>query len=77
MQPPSRRIPQTKDKTTRQQELDIWEPSELELELFSLYSPAHALLWLGMGSFSWILALLVMVLISLQVCRLFLLLTTR
>jgi len=56
-----------KDKTTRQQELDVWEPTELELELFSIYSPAHALLWLGMGSSTWILALLVMVLVSLQV----------
>jgi hypothetical protein len=58
-----------KDKTTRVQELDVWEPTELELELFSIYSPAHALLWLGMGSSSWVLALLVMVLVSLQVPR--------
>jgi hypothetical protein len=68
MQPPVRRMPQVKDKTTRVQELDIWEPSELELELFSIYSPVHALLWFGMGSSGWIFALLVMVLVSLQVC---------
>lgn len=67
MQPPSRTAPQIKDKTTRVQELDIWEPAELELELFTIYSPVHALLWLGMGSSSWILSLLAMVLVSLQV----------
>ena len=67
MQPPNRRTPHIKDKTTRVQELGVWEPSELELELFSIYSPAHALLWLGMGSSSWILAFLVMALVSLQV----------
>ena len=68
MQPPSRTTLQTKDKTTRVQELDTWEPTVLELELFAIYSPVHALLWLGMGSSSWILSLLVMVLVSLQVC---------
>jgi len=67
MQPPSRRIPQTKEKTTRVQELDVWDPREMELELFSIYSPVHALIWLGMGSSSWIISLLVMVLLSLQV----------
>jgi hypothetical protein len=67
MQPPSRKTLQIKDKTTRVQELDVWEPTELELELFSIYSPAHALLWLGMASSSWILSFMVMVLVSLQV----------
>ncbi|KAF9532994.1 hypothetical protein CPB83DRAFT_846749 [Crepidotus variabilis] len=65
MQLPSR-SQQPKEKTTRVQEVDMWEPTEMELELFSIYSPAHALLWLGMRSSSWLLVLLVMVLLSLQ-----------
>lgn len=56
-----------KEKTTRVQELYVWEPTELELELVSIYSPAHALIWLGMGSSNWVLSLLVMVVLSLQV----------
>lgn len=67
MQPPSRGIPQMKEKTTRVQELYVWDPTELELELFSIYSPAHALIWLGMGSSYWMLSLLVMILLSFQV----------
>ena len=66
MQPPSRGSP-PKEKTTRIQELDAWDPTDMELELFSIYSPAHALLWLGMGSSSWIISVLVMGLVSVQV----------
>ncbi|CAA7271692.1 unnamed protein product [Cyclocybe aegerita] len=65
MQPPTRALP-PKEKTARVQELDVWEPTELELELFSIYSPAHALLWLAMSSSNWILSLLIMGVVGVQ-----------
>ncbi|KAF8163310.1 hypothetical protein B0H34DRAFT_795036 [Crassisporium funariophilum] len=60
------RGPATKEKTHRVQELDMWTPSDLDLELFSIYSPAHALLWLAMGSTNWIVSILVMGLMGIQ-----------
>lgn len=66
MQPPTRPAP-PRGKTSRVQELVAWDPSEMELELFSLYSPAHALLWLAMGSSNWFYSILIMGLVSLQV----------
>jgi hypothetical protein len=65
-QPPSKWTP-PREKTSRVQELEVWEPSEMELELFSIYSPAHALVWLAIGSLNWVLSLLIMVLIGVQV----------
>ncbi|KAJ3514845.1 hypothetical protein NLJ89_g2139 [Agrocybe chaxingu] len=65
MQPPTRALP-PKEKTARVQELDVWEPTELELELFGIYSPAHALLWLAMSSSNWILSLLIMGVVGVQ-----------
>jgi hypothetical protein len=65
MQPP-KRVTAPKERTSRVQELEVWEPSEMELELFSIYSPAHTLLWIAMGSSSWIYSLLIMGLVGLQ-----------
>ena len=59
----------TKEATSKVQELEVWTPSEMETELFSIYSPAHALLWLAIGSTNWLLSILIMGLVSLQVCR--------
>jgi len=65
-QPPNKRTP-PREKTSRVQQLEIWEPSEMELELFSIYSPAHSLVWLAIVSSNWLLSLLIMVLIGVQV----------
>lgn len=65
LQPPNKGT-SPKEKTSRVQQLEIWEPSEMELELFSIYSPAHALLWLAIASSNWLLSLLIMVLIGVQ-----------
>ena len=59
----------TKEATSKVQELEVWTPSEMEIELFSIYSPAHALLWLAIGSTNWLLSILIMGLVSLQVCH--------
>ena len=59
--------PTSKEATSKVQELVVWTPSEMETELFSIYSPAHALLWLAIGSTNWLLSILIMVLVSLQV----------
>ena len=49
------------------QELSTWSPGMLELELFSLYSPIHALLWLATSSSNWIIMLFIMGLTGVQV----------
>lgn len=61
--------PATKEAISKIQELEVWTPSEMETELFSIYSPAHALLWLAIGSTNWLLSILIMGLVSLQVRR--------
>ena len=61
--------PASKEATSKVQELEVWTPSEMETELFSIYSPAHALLWLAIGSTNWLLSILIMGLVSLQVCQ--------
>lgn len=51
-------------KTKPVQQLEVWTPGELQLELFSLYSPLHPLLWIATGSSNWMLMLLIMGLLS-------------
>jgi len=46
------------------QELEVWAPGELELQLFSLYSPVHALLWLAIKQTNWIVMLFSMGLLT-------------
>ncbi|KAJ7774601.1 hypothetical protein DFH07DRAFT_800165 [Mycena maculata] len=53
-------------KTARVQQLEVWEPGELEMTLFNVYSPAHAFLWMGTGSSNWILMFFVMGLVGAQ-----------
>ena len=60
--------PAIKETISKVQELEVWTPSEMETELFSIYSPAHALLWLAIGSTNWLLSILIMGLVGLQVC---------
>ncbi|PPR08095.1 hypothetical protein CVT24_010556 [Panaeolus cyanescens] len=63
--PPARPSP-PRIKTSRVQELEMWDPNELELELFTWYSPVHALIWFFMGYINWLLAIVLMFLISVQ-----------
>ncbi|KAF8964693.1 hypothetical protein BDZ97DRAFT_1939044 [Flammula alnicola] len=65
LQPP-KRATAPKEKTSRVLELDTWDPNEMELELFSIYSPAHALLWLAMGSSNWLFSLMIMGVVGVQ-----------
>ncbi|KAJ8078784.1 hypothetical protein PM082_013067 [Marasmius tenuissimus] len=62
-QPKSNAIPR---KASRIQQLEVWSPGELELTLFTLYSPAHSLLWIGTSSSNWIVMLLLMGVFGLQ-----------
>jgi len=59
MKPPSMNKP-LPPKTTQVHQLSVWNPGELEVELFCLYSPIHALLWLVTSSANWMLMLLIM-----------------
>lgn len=54
-------------KTTRVQELQVWNPGELELTLFGIYSPVHPFLWMATSITNWILMFFVMFLVSFQV----------
>jgi hypothetical protein len=55
------------DGSRRVQALEVWDPSELELGLFCMYSPVHALLWFIWNSSNWMAVSLVMVGVSVQV----------
>ncbi|KAK7693708.1 hypothetical protein QCA50_003280 [Cerrena zonata] len=44
----------------RVQQLEVWTPGELEMFLFSVYSPVHALLWMATNSANWMIMLVVM-----------------
>ncbi|KZV69514.1 hypothetical protein PENSPDRAFT_580821 [Peniophora sp. CONT] len=50
----------SKDSSRRVQELEVWDPSELELALFCVYSPMHALLWMLWNPVNWIMIMFVM-----------------
>ncbi|CAL1705050.1 unnamed protein product [Somion occarium] len=50
----------------RVQQLEVWSPGELELALFAIYSPAHALLWMATTSANWMIMLLVMLIVGVQ-----------
>jgi len=53
-------------KFARVQQLDMWTPGEIEMGLFTIYSPAHALLWLGTNTSNWIVMLLIMGVVGVQ-----------
>lgn len=54
-------------RTSRLQQLEVWTPGELETALFTVYSPAHALLWMVTDSSNWVLTLIVMSIVGIQV----------
>lgn len=54
-------------KLSRLQQLEVWTPGELEIVLFTVYSPAHALLWMATGSSNWVLMLIIMSVVGIQV----------
>lgn len=56
-------------KTARVQQLEVWTPRELEMMLFSVYSPAHAFLWMATGPANWMLMLVIMGSVGVQVCN--------
>ncbi|TRM55351.1 hypothetical protein BD626DRAFT_418403 [Schizophyllum amplum] len=51
---------------TRILQMEVWSPGEVELSLFSVYSPAHALLWMQTGSSNWIMMFAIMALVGFQ-----------
>ncbi|CAE6538459.1 unnamed protein product [Rhizoctonia solani] len=55
----------SKSATHNIQQLDMWNPGELELSLLSIYSPAHALLWMIFSSQTWFVALILMAIFAL------------
>ncbi|KAH7914944.1 hypothetical protein BJ138DRAFT_1170202 [Hygrophoropsis aurantiaca] len=48
------------------QQLEIWTPGELEGVLLSIYSPVHALLWVGTSATNWMLMCFVMGAVGVQ-----------
>ncbi|TFK42573.1 hypothetical protein BDQ12DRAFT_732214 [Crucibulum laeve] len=63
---PPKRAASRPTKTAQVQQLQMWAPGDLEIELFSIFSPAHALLWTATGSSNWILMFLIMGLVGIQ-----------
>ena len=45
----------------------VWFPGEFELRLFSVYSPAHALLWVGTTSSNWMIMFILHIIVWKQV----------
>ncbi len=67
LSPPKIRAPQPWEEDERVQQLEVWTPGELEMSLFALYSPVHALLWTATTSANWMLAFFVMFIVGVQV----------
>ncbi|GLB34945.1 putative protein of unknown function (DUF2418) [Lyophyllum shimeji] len=65
MKPPTR-PGQVAGRMTRVQQLEVWSPGQFETVLFTVYSPAHAFLWMAIGTSNWISMLFVMGLVSVQ-----------
>ncbi|KAK0503271.1 hypothetical protein EDD18DRAFT_1137180 [Armillaria luteobubalina] len=53
-------------RMSRVQQIDMWSPGDLEMLLFCIYSPVHALLWCATGSSNWMIMLLIMGAVGLQ-----------
>ncbi|KAG6820356.1 hypothetical protein H0H93_001548 [Arthromyces matolae] len=47
-------------KMARVQQLEVWSPGRFETELFTVYSPVHAIGWMATSSTNWIAMILVM-----------------
>lgn len=54
-------------KVEKVQQLSVWEPGELEMRLFTVYSPAHAFLWMATTGSNWIVMFAIMGIVGLQV----------
>ena len=67
LSPPKTRPPQPWEEDERVQQLEVWTPGALEMALFSLYSPVHALLWIATTSANWMLMFFVMFIVGVQV----------
>ncbi|KAJ8700136.1 hypothetical protein PTI98_003192 [Pleurotus ostreatus] len=52
--------------------MEVWAPGDFELMLFSIYSPAHSLLWTATTTSNWMIMLIIMGLLGLQTNVLFL-----
>ncbi|KAJ2931369.1 hypothetical protein H1R20_g5755, partial [Candolleomyces eurysporus] len=61
---PPQNLAYPNSNSSRVQELEVWAPGDLELQLFSLYSPVHAFLWLATNSSNWIMMLISMGLLT-------------
>ena len=64
--PPAPRVTEGAN-VARFQQLHMWEPGEFELRLFSIYSPAHAFLWMVTTGSNWIIMFIIMGMVGLQV----------
>jgi hypothetical protein len=69
--PKDKQIPRV-GSTDRVQQLQVWIPGELEMSLFSIYSPVHCLLWMALTSTNWIIMAVIMAVVSMQVSYIFL-----
>ncbi|KAG6900887.1 hypothetical protein C0993_010006 [Termitomyces sp. T159_Od127] len=65
MQLPTR-VGQIGGKTARVQQLEVWAPGRFEMVLFTIYSPAHVILWMATGTTNWIAMVVVMGLVWAQ-----------
>lgn len=54
-------------KMSKVQQIDMWLPGPLESTLFSIYSPAHSLLWMATTSANWMLMFIIMAGVGVQV----------
>ncbi|KAG6897583.1 hypothetical protein C0992_000171 [Termitomyces sp. T32_za158] len=53
-------------KTARVQQLEVWAPGQFEMVLFTIYSPAHVILWMATGTTNWIAMAVIMGLVWAQ-----------
>ena len=67
LSPPKTRPPQPWEEDERVQALEVWTPGELEMALFGIYSPVHALLWMATTGANWILMFFIMFIVGVQV----------
>jgi len=63
--PPAKKATTT-GKASRVLQLEVWTPGEPEMTLFSVYSPAHAFLWMATTSANWMLTLVIMGIVGAQ-----------
>lgn len=54
-------------KMSKVQQLDVWQPGDMETLLFCIYSPVHWLLWFASTSGNWMLMCIIMGGVSAQV----------